>query len=210
MSCSPYLRGMATIIRDTVSYERLEEKLGKGGRHMFGYNIARYDEGTHELASNMTDVASCKSNILDELNKIGGEPLMRQMKETQCVCIFQPTLWELNDGTPVMKYLESEGIFRSGDYVEMIAEQDLTVVFSPCPWGGQTNLKEPSQNLCWPTAVKIFNTGIDVPEIEPLESTEPIEFVRQGRPNLKEFRRGVSGGEASFEWEASRRDPESQ
>ena len=205
MSCAPYARGMATIIRDTVSYERLDEKLGKGGRHMFGYNNSRCDEAQHELTTGVLNVASCKSNLMDALNRLGGEPLMKVHKETQCVCIFQPNRWELNDGSPVMKYYESEGIFRSGDYVEMIAEQDLTVVFSMCPWGGQTNLVDPTQNVCWPIAVKTFDTGLDFEEVEILKSTEAIEFVKQGRPGVAEFKRGVSGGEASFAWEAKQR-----
>lgn len=205
MSCAPYARGMATVIRDTVSYERLDEKLGAGGRHMFGYNVSRCDEAQHELTTGVLNVASCKSNILDALNRLGGEELMRAHKETQCVCIFQPTRWQLVDGAPLMTYHESHDIFRPGDYVEMIAEQHLTVVFSMCPLGGQTNLVDPSQNICWPLAVKTFDTGLDFDEVEILKSREAIEFVKQGRPGVAEFRRGEPGGEGSFAWEASRR-----
>ncbi|MBV7338819.1 urea carboxylase-associated family protein [Chloroflexi bacterium TSY] len=206
MSNSPYMRGMATIIRDTVDYNRLDAAMGsKGVRHIFAYNNARCDEAFHEVACGTKNVASCKSNILDELNRLGGEALMMPFKETQVVAIFQPNQWVITDGTPMMKYWESHNMFRAGDYVEMIAEQDLTVVFSPCPLGGQTNLKDPTRNICWPVSVKTFDTGLELPDIPICESMEPVEFVKQGRPNVNEYGRGVSGDEASFAWEAKRR-----
>ena len=202
MSNSPYLRGMATVIRDTVSKERLEKRVGKGATHAFAYGTFHCNEGTMELSAGTKNLANCRTNLLNALNRIGGEDLMRQHPDSPCCMFFQPMLFDYNNGAPLLKVYESHGIFRSGDYVELIAEQDLTVVFSMCPWGDQTNLTDTTKNISWPISVKTFETGIDVPDVGPIESTDPIEFIKQGRPNVAEYGRGVPGGETSFEAQA--------
>ena len=50
------------------------------------------------------------------------------------------------------------GVVRVDDRrldLELLAQQDLTVVASNCPQGGQTNLRDMTLNPNWPVAVKI-------------------------------------------------------
>lgn len=205
MSSTPYFRPMATMIRDTVSYERLEEKMGTGGQHMFIFPTGRCSEWINEFHTGIVNPVSCNSNFQNELNRLGGEALMRVHLEQQCFCCFQPTKWEIVDGVPFMSYYTSENIFRSGDYIEMIAHQDLIIVVSMCPYGDHTNLEDITQNRSWPIKVKIFDTGIDLPEPEPQKSLSAIDLVKQNRKGMTEFLWGEPGGENSFEWEAKQR-----
>ncbi len=123
----------------------------------------------------------------------------------EAFCIFQPTQWSIEEGIPGMRFYESFGCFRPGDYVELLAQQDLTVVVSSCPQGGQTTMEDMTENHNWPVAVKVFDTGIELPDIEPLQSQPTIEFMKAGRPGMVESRWGDPGGVDSFEWEAAQK-----
>jgi uncharacterized protein YcgI (DUF1989 family) len=204
VSSPPYYRPMATIIADTVDYERLAAHTVPGAKHMFNVSNYRCSEGQVELATGVPNANSCNSNLVKSYLEIGGKELAMAQRHGEVFCIFQPTSWEVADGFPIMKFWESLGAFRPGDYIELIAQQDLTVVASSCPQGGQTNLSNMVENTCWPVAVKIYDTGIDLPDIEPLRSTPTFEFIEQGRPGMVESNRGVPGGPDSFEWESKK------
>lgn len=204
VSSPPYFRPMATIIRDTVDYDRLAERIGKGARHMFNFNNYRCSESTVEFATGKANANSCNSNLVQAFHAIGGDEMVRTHRHGEAFCIFQATKWEMNNGIPLMKFYESEGCFRSGDYIELLAQQDLTVVASSCPQGGQTNLRDMTLNPNWPVAVKIFDTGLDLPDVSPLESEPTIPYMKAGRPGMVESVRGVPGGPGSFPWEAAR------
>lgn len=203
VSSPPYFRPMATIIRDTVDYDRLEQQLGEGGRHMFNFNNYRCTESTVELATGKVNANSCNSNLVKTFFEIGGDEMVATHRHGEAFCIFQATKWELNDGVPLLKFYESFGCFQRGDYIELLAQQDITVVASSCPQGGQTIMEDLTLNPNWPVAVKIFDTGIDLPEIEPLDSEPTIEYMKAGRPGMVESVWGEPGGPGSFEWEAA-------
>jgi len=205
VSSPPYFRPMATIIRDAVDYGRLDDLMGAGGRHMFFFNNYRCSASTVEMATGVVNGNNCDSNCQKVLYKLGGDELALAHRHGEAFCIFQPTQWEINDGAPIMKFYESEGCFRSGDYIELLAQQDLTLVVSSCPQGGQTNLKDMSQNTCWPVAVKIFDTGLDLPDVESLKSEPTLEYVKAGRPGMYTRPQGVPGGADSFALEAKQR-----
>ena len=204
VSSAPYFRPMATIIRDTVDYNRLADKLGPGGRHMFNFNNYRCSESTVEFATGKANANSCNSNLIKSFSEIGGDEMVATHRHGEAFCIFQATKWELNDGVPLMKFYESEGCFRSGDYIELLAQQDLTVVVSNCPQGGQTNLRDMTLNPNWPVAVKLYDTGLDLPDIEPLDSEPTIPYMESGRPGMIESVSGEPGGPGSFAWETAR------
>ena len=169
----------------------------------------RCSEGINEWQTGIPNVVSCNSNILNELNRLGGEELMKTHAEPQLLCVFQPTEWVLQEGgRPVMKYHNSEGIFRKGDYIEFLALQDMTVVFSMCPYGDQSNLEDITKQRSWPLQVRVFDTGLDIPEQETRKSMHAIDFVKQGRKGMTLFARGEKGGEGSFEWQAKQRGEE--
>jgi len=152
VSSPPYFRPMATIIRDTVVYERLDARMGPGGRHMFNFNNYRCSESTVEFATGKANPNSCNSNLIKTFYELGGDEMVAAHRHGEAFCIFQATQWEMNDGVPIIKFYESFGCFRTGDYVELLAQQDLTVVVSSCPQGGQTTLKDMTLNPNWPVA----------------------------------------------------------
>lgn len=154
------------------------------------------------MGTGVANANSCNSNLTKAYMEIGGEELALAQRHGEVFCIFQPTSWEIEDGLPMMKFWESKGAFRSGDYIELVAQQDLLVVASTCPQGGQTNLSNMVENTCWPVAVKIYDTGMEIPDVEPLKSTPTFEFIRQGRPGMVESNMGVPGERDSFAWEA--------
>lgn len=205
MSNGRFFRPMATCIRDTVDYERLETVMGEGARHMFVMPTGRCDEGMNEFYTAAVNTCTCSNNFLDELNRLGGEEWMRLYREPDVFCAFTPNKWELRNGDPFMRVFESEHMYRSGDYVEFLAWQDIIVVVSNCPWGGFNNLRDITQNVNWPLKMSIFDTGLDVPDVPPFESMSAIEFVKRGREGMRLFRKGEPGGEHSFAWEAEQR-----
>lgn len=120
-------------------------------------------------------------------------------------CIFQTIRWEVDErAVPQFKTFESNGSFRRGDYIELLAQQDLVVVVSSCPQGGQTTMSDFLGNTSWPVAVKVFDTGIDLPDVPPTTSTPALEYIEQGRPGMVLSPLGQPGGVNSFEWEAER------
>ena len=205
VSSPPFFRPMATIIRDTVEQERLDAIMEEGGRHMFYFNNYRCSSSTVEFATGVVNPNNCDSNFRKVLHALGGDEMVLAHRHGEAFCFFQPNKWELNDGLPIMKFYESNGCFRRGDYIELLAQQDLTVIVSSCPQGGQTNLRDMSQNTCWPVAVKVYDTGLDLPDVEPLKSELTLEFVKQGRPNMFVREPRTPGGQDSFEAEAKER-----
>ena len=203
-SSPPYCRPMATIIADSVDYERLAAQTVPNAKHMFNVSNYRCSESSVELATGVVNANSCNSNLVKSYLEIGGDELALAQRHGEVFCIFQPTSWVIDDdGFPVFKFWESFGCFRPGDHIELLAQQDLTVVASSCPQGGQTILSDMTQNTCWPVAVKIFDSGLDLPDVEPLESTPTVDFIKAGRPGMVESNRGVPGERDSFAWEAT-------
>ncbi len=205
ISGPPYFRGMATLIRDTVDYERLNT-MTPGGQHMFFVNNYRCSESMNEWLSGHPNHNSCSLNFMQAALDVGGEELARAHRHGECFCIFQATAWELWNNRPIMKFFKAQDWFRQGDYVEFIAHQDLTVIVSSCPTGGQLQTEDLLANVNWPVAVKIFDTGIEIPELERSKSTAAIDYAMQGRPGMTVMGAiGTPGGEGSFAWEEQQR-----
>lgn len=162
VSSTPFCRPMATLIAYTVDYDQLTESTVPDAKHMFSGRGMRYSEGCTELTTGVADVDSCNSNLIKAGHNIGGDELMRAHHHGEVFCIFQPASWEVTGGAPVMKYWPGNGVFRSGDYNELVAQQDLTVVISSCPHGGQSSTANPLKNTRWLVAVKIYGTGPDL------------------------------------------------
>ena len=76
---------------------------------------------------------------------------------------------------------------KKGDYVELLAHDDLYVFISPCPLGDQNDTSDLSKCVNWPFRVAIYE-GADGPlETAPdpqHKTTEPFEFNKAGRPGM--------------------------
>ncbi len=74
-----------------------------------------------------------------------------------------------------------------GDYVELLAHQDLFVTVSTCPVGDQHDMSSYENFTCYPIKVQIYE-GADGPletALAPqLKSTEAIDYIKAGRPGM--------------------------
>ena len=84
-------------------------------------------------------------------------------------------------------YLPSSDLIKSGDYVELLAHDDVYVFISPCCLGDQNDTSDLEKCVNWPFKVSIFE-GEAVPlETAPdpkLKTMEPFEYVKAGRPGM--------------------------
>jgi uncharacterized protein YcgI (DUF1989 family) len=86
-----------------------------------------------------------------------------------------------------MTHYPSGAVLKAGDYVELLAHQDLYVGVSLCPVGDQENYHAYRDFTCWPMKYQIYE-GADGPlETAPdpeLKSMEAVDFVMAGRPDM--------------------------
>ncbi len=92
------------------------------------------------------------------------------------------------DKIPTNKtYYSGHGALKVGDYVELLAHEDLYVALSPCPVGDQADYSKYENLTCWPLKYAIYE-GADGPlETAPdpeLKSMNAVDFVMAGRPGL--------------------------
>ena len=86
-----------------------------------------------------------------------------------------------------MSYYANQGFFKKGDYVELLAHEDLSVAISPCPLGDQHDMTAVENCTCYPVKIAIFE-GEDGPlETAPdpgHKSMNAVDFIKAGRPGM--------------------------
>ena len=86
-----------------------------------------------------------------------------------------------------LTYHPSGDLFKKGDYVELLAHEDLWAMVSPCPLGDQNDTSTLEGCVNWPWRVAIYE-GPDGPlETAPdpqHQTTEPFDFILAGRPGM--------------------------
>ena len=186
LSCTPYARPLLTIIKDTVDYDYLEKNFGRGAAHSFIFPSGRCTESLWELAYGVVNAYSCNSGLLQGLIDVAGEDVARALRFPPGVFMhFQVLNY---DKIPTHKtYYSGRGALKVGDYVELLAHQDLYASVSPCPLGDQHNMKDYNEFTCYPVTFKIYE-GADGPlETAPdpdLKSMNAIDYVLKGRPGM--------------------------
>ena len=186
ISNTPYCRPLLTIIRDTVDYENLENLYGKGAAHSFIFPSGRCTEGLWELGYGIVNAHSCNSGILKGIVEVAGEEVARALRWPPGVFMhFQCLNY---DKIPTTKtYYNGHGALKVGDYVELLAHQDLYVAFSLCPVGDQADYSAYENFTNWPLKYQIYE-GADGPlETAPdpqMKSTEAVDWIMTGRPGL--------------------------
>jgi len=185
MSNTPYSRPLLTIIKDTVDYENLEKQYGKGTAHSFIFPSGRCTESLWELAYGVVNANSCNSNLFKAIVEVAGEDVARATKIPQAFMHFQCLNY---DKIPTnMTYYSGRGNLKVGDYVEVLAHEDLYVGVSPCPLGDQHEMGNYEDFTCYPFKYSIYE-GADGPlEVVPdpgLKSTEAVDYILAGRPGM--------------------------
>lgn len=185
LSNTPYSRPLLTLFKDTVDYDNLRAHYGEIAGHSFIYPSGRCTEGLWELAYGVVNANSCNSNLHKGILEVASEEVARAIKIPQAFMHFQPTAY---DKVPTnMTHFPSRAVLKAGDYVELLAHQDLYGAVSLCPVGDQEDLTAYENFTCYPIRMAIYE-GADGPlETAPdpeLKSTEAVDYILAGRPGM--------------------------
>ena len=184
-SNTPSSRPLLTIIKDTVDYDRLRKLHGEGAAHSFIFPSGRCTESLWELAYGVVNAYSCNSGLFKAIVELAGEDVARAINVPQVFMHFQCLNY---DKIPTnMTYFSGRGLLEVGDYVELLAHEDLYVGVSPCPLGDQHNMENYEDFTCYPYKYAIYE-GADGPlETVPdpkLKSMEAVDYIMAGRPGM--------------------------
>ena len=162
----PYMRPLLTLIKDTVDYENLKAKYGERAEHNFIYPAGRCQVAMHEQAYGEENLNNCDWNLLEGIAKAAGEDVALQTKIPNAFMHFQPMAY---DKSPTNYSLFSaKDIFKRGDYVELLAHEDLYVAVSLCPLGDQHDMSSKETLTTFPVKVKIFEGAKGALETAPV------------------------------------------
>ena len=187
-SNTPFVRPLLTIIKDTVDYKKLENVYGKAACHSFVYNTGRCSAGIWEVAADIVNANSCDSNMIKGIYEIAGEEIARSIKTPHPFMHFQICDFaKLPTTSTFHPNLRFGDIFKKGDYVELLAHQDLYGSVSTCPSGDQNDYGDYKKHKCYPIRVAIYE-GADGPlETAPdpqMKSLDAVDWVKAGRPGM--------------------------
>ena len=206
-SNTPFVRPLLTMIKDTVDHEKIHEHYGEACGHSFVFNTGRCTEGIWESVGMMQaalrgdnentliNACSCNSNFHKGMYEIAGEAIARSIKTPHVFMHFQCTDFVSKVPTAVTYHpnLRFGDIYKKGDYVELLAHQDLYGSVGLCPYGDQNRSDDYREFTCWPIRVAIYE-GADAPlETAPdpkRKSMNVVDFIKKGRPGMIIGKRG--------------------
>ena len=184
-SNTPFTRPLLTFIKDTVDIEKIRERYGPTGAHSFIYNSGRCTSGIYELAYDVVNHTSCDLNLKKGLVEALGEEDAKLFHTPAAFMHFQCVNF---DKIPVnVTYHPNADLIKKGDYVELLAHDDLYVIFAPCPLGDQNDTSSLENCVNWPFRVAIYEGADDPLETAPdpqHKTTDPYEFNKAGRPGM--------------------------
>jgi uncharacterized protein YcgI (DUF1989 family) len=185
---------MLSISKDTVDLDRFREKFGPTAAHSFIYNSGRCTSGIYEIAYGVPNHNCCDLNLKQALIEALGEEQARKINTPAAFMHFQVVAY---DKIPMnLTYHPAGDLFKKGDYVELLAHEDLWVMVSPCPLGDQNDTSDLSKCVNWPFRVAIYE-GEDGPlETAPdpqHKTAEPFDFIVAGRPGMGVGKVGTKG-----------------
>ncbi|KPQ05448.1 MAG: hypothetical protein HLUCCA12_15185 [Rhodobacteraceae bacterium HLUCCA12] len=156
-SCLPYLRPMATIVRDTLDWYGTDPH---GGR-VHDVIGTRCDPHTHYLLSHGGQYHHCcHSNLTRALVGEGHPPAIAERMVHDVLNVFMCTGFTADTGQYFMKASPA----RRGDALTLFAEIDLLGVLSACPGGdcGAEHSSDAAQ--CHPLLVEVLTPPADALE----------------------------------------------
>lgn len=118
----PYMRPLATITKDTISYGFDED--GAGVHDVIG---SRCDPYTHHLMTGEESHVCCHSNLTRQAKRDG----LSELDVHDVLNVFMCTGFTRD----THQYFTKPSPVQVGDYLEFLAETDLLVSASTCPQG---------------------------------------------------------------------------
>ena len=152
----PYLRPMATVVRDTLGWYG-RDRDGGAVHDVIG---TRCDPYTARLLGGADYHHCCHSNLTRALSaatglpRIEAEPLVHDVLN-----VFMCTGFTADTG----QYFMKASPVRAGDHLDLLAEIDLLAVLSACP-GGDCGAEHSSDVAsCYPLEMRVL-APVDAPE----------------------------------------------
>jgi len=153
-SSFPYLRPMATIIADSLSWYGTDEF---GGR-VHDVIGTRCDPYTHHLLSGGAQYHHCcHSNLTRAMIGQGVEKAQAEGLVHDVLNVFMCTGFTADTGQYFMKASPA----RQGDYIDFFAEIDVMGVLSACPGGDCGSEHSSDSAACHPLLVEVFKTDAE-------------------------------------------------
>ena len=201
-SNTPFSRPLLTVINDTVDYEPAYRDLGPTAAHSYVYPSGRCNVGFLEAVFGCVNQNNCDSNMLKAIYEVAGEEVARAHKIPNAFMYFQ---WVTFEGEPInMMYHDQTGRYKRGDYVELLAHDDIYVGLSLCPAGDQ-RVPDPDKFISYPLKVQIYvakDAPLETyPEPERHSHKDVIDYIKEGRPGMKSAISGDSNSVSSFDYQ---------
>ncbi len=177
-STFPYLRPMATIVEDTLSWYGVD-CYGGSVHDVIG---TRCDPYTNNLLSGGQYHQCCHSNLTRALSAYCGLP----PEEAECYVhdvlnVFMCTGFTRNTG----QYFMKASPVRPGDYLEFFSEIDLIGGLSACPGGDCSSEHSSDTAKCFPLLVEVFAPKIGAnyspwvpPAVNGYDKTHGLDLVQ--------------------------------
>ncbi|KRE16920.1 hypothetical protein ASE63_14505 [Bosea sp. Root381] len=168
-SSLPFLRPMATITHDTLSWYGFDAD-GGGVHDVIG---TRCDPYTNRLLSGGDYHNCCHSNLTRALAKAKGLPPAEVEHHVHDVLnVFMCTGFTRD----TQQYFMKASPVRPGDFIEFFAEIDLLGALSACPGGDCSATHSSDTATCYPLKVEIFRTEPEL--LVGWTSPEPSAYPR--------------------------------
>ncbi len=203
---NPYLRPLMTLIRDSVDNEKIKEMLGhEASSHSWLVPNGRCNQGIWEAYWGIPNCNSCDYNHVEGIFKAMGpelgERVARLQVEPQSFVHFTAMAF---DRLPMnfTAYAGEGGMFKRGDFVELLAHDDTYAIVSLCPNGDFKTTKTAFQDFTsWPVKAQILERPgnplrtMDDPERKSMFS---VDFYLAGAPRMVKGRIGNKDSETYF------------
>lgn len=168
-SSLPFLRPMATITHDTLSWYGFDAD-GGGVHDVIG---TRCDPYTNRLLSGGDYHYCCHSNLTRALAKAKGLPAVEVEHHVHDVLnVFMCTGFTRDTN----QYFMKASPVRPGDFIEFFAEIDLLGALSACPGGDCSATHSSDAAACYPLKVETFRTEPEL--LAGWTSPEPSAYPR--------------------------------
>jgi len=147
-SCFPYLRPMATVVKDTLDWYGIDE-FGSSVHDVIG---TRCDPYTGRLLTGTDYHHCCHSNLTRALADARHLPLAEAEALVHDVLnVFMCTGFTRDTG----QYFMKASPVRPGDHLEFFAEIDLLAVMSACPGGDCSSEHSSDHAACHPMVMEV-------------------------------------------------------
>lgn len=184
-SNSPWCRPLVTLIRDTVDADHMQKLYGPGAAHSYVLHNGACSPAVYESVFGTVNANACHINLAQGIMEIAGEEVARRHIHPAAFMHFQCIAF---DKVPTaLTYFSGRGVLKPGDFVELLAHEDLYVAISPCPLGDQHDMTAVENCTCYPVRIAIFEGEDGQLETAPdpqRKSMNAVDFVKAGRPGM--------------------------